>query len=73
MELPIIPCKPLKNVGQGFKELLSSLQAIDTTNWSVENQGDWMIVWAEMNGYDFNHRILKPWVRNPAFYKALCA
>jgi len=54
-----------------FKELQASLQAIDTTNWSVENQVDWMIVWAEMNGYDFNHRILKPWVRDPAFYKAV--
>jgi len=54
-----------------FKELQSSLQAIDTTNWSVENQVDWMIVWAEMNGYDFNHRILKPWVRDPAFYKVV--
>ncbi len=54
-----------------FKELQASLQAIDTTNWSVEHQVDWMIVWAEMNGYDFNHRILKPWVRDPAFYKAV--
>ncbi|MEO2051311.1 MAG: hypothetical protein ABGX00_06070 [Allomuricauda sp.] len=54
-----------------FKELQASLKAIDTTNWSVENQVDWMIVWAEMNGYDFNHRILKPWVRDPAFYKVV--
>jgi len=30
-----------------------------------------MIVWAEMNGYDFNHHILKPWVRDPAFYKSI--
>lgn len=56
-----------------FKELQSKLQSIDTTNWSVENQVDWMIVWAEMNGYDFNHRILKPWVRDPAFYKTIWA
>ncbi|MEM7110416.1 MAG: hypothetical protein AAF519_19465, partial [Bacteroidota bacterium] len=32
---------------------------------------DWMIIWAEMNGYDFNHTILKPWQRDPAFYKSL--
>ncbi|KAG1648350.1 UPF0339 protein [Nymphon striatum] len=37
-----------------FKELQSSIVAIDTTNWPVENKVDWMIVWAEMNGYDFN-------------------
>ncbi|MCK0180370.1 hypothetical protein MWU50_13805 [Flavobacteriaceae bacterium S0862] len=51
-----------------FIEFQNQLKAIDTTNWSVENQVDWMIVWAEMNGYDFNHNILKPWVRDPAFY-----
>lgn len=54
-----------------FKELQTQLKAIDTTNWSVENQVDWVIVWAEMNGYDFNHHILKPWVRDPAFYKTV--
>lgn len=54
-----------------FKALQSGLQSIDTTNWPVEHQVDWMIVWAEMNGYDFNHRILKPWVRDPAFYKSV--
>lgn len=54
-----------------FKTLQNKLQSIDTTNWSIENQVDWMVVWAEMNGYDFNHRILKPWVRDPAFYKSV--
>ena len=24
-----------------------------------------------MNGFDFNHRVLKPWVRDPAFYKSV--
>ncbi|WP_347924543.1 hypothetical protein [Pontimicrobium sp. SW4] len=54
-----------------FKELQNQLKAIDTSSWSVENQVDWMIVWAEMNGYDFNHNILKPWVRDPAYYKVV--
>ena len=54
-----------------FKTLQSKLQAIDTVSWSVHQQVDWFIVWAEMNGYDFNHRVLKPWQRDPAFYKSL--
>ena len=54
-----------------FVELQTSLKKIDTTNWSVEHKVDWMIVWAEMNGYDFNHRVLKPWSRDPAFYKSV--
>lgn len=54
-----------------FEQLRARLQAIDTTNWPVPQQVDWMLVWAEMNGYDFNQRILMPWERDPAFYKSL--
>jgi len=54
-----------------FKTLQSRLNSIDTVSWSIEHKVDWMIVWAEMNGYDFNHRILKPWTRDPAFYKTI--
>ena len=54
-----------------FQELQKNLLSIDTANWPIENKVDWMIVWAEMNGYDFNHRILKPWERDPAFYKSV--
>jgi hypothetical protein len=54
-----------------FEELRARHTAIDTTNWSIPNKVDWMVVWAEMNGFDFNHRILKPWERDPAFYKTI--
>lgn len=54
-----------------FKELQAQLKSIDTAHWAIEKQVDWMIVWAEMNGYDFNHNILKPWVRDPAYYKSV--
>ena len=54
-----------------FKTIQSRLQAIDTAGWPVDQQVDWMVVWAEMNGYDFNHNTLKPWVRDPAFYKSV--
>jgi hypothetical protein len=54
-----------------FENLQQQLMAIDTTNWSVPQKVDWMLVWSEMNGYDFNHRILKPWQRDPAYYKSV--
>ncbi len=54
-----------------FQRLQKKLNAFDISSWSIEKQVDWHIVWAEMNGYDFNHRILKPWERDPAFYKSL--
>lgn len=54
-----------------FKALQTRLQEMDTAGWSVADRVDWTIVWAEMNGYDFNGRVLQPWVRDPAFYKSL--
>ncbi|MFZ5971779.1 MAG: hypothetical protein ACOYXA_09325 [Bacteroidota bacterium] len=54
-----------------FKKLQAQLLAIDYSQWPVAQQADWRIVWAEMNGYDFNHRILKPWQRDPAFYTSI--
>ncbi|MEO8452144.1 MAG: hypothetical protein ABI647_20300, partial [Gemmatimonadota bacterium] len=44
------------------------LAAIDTAGWSIPQQVDYRIVKAEMNGLDFDHRVLQPWARNPAFY-----
>jgi hypothetical protein len=44
------------------------LAAIDPTNWPIPQQVDYYIVRAEMNGLDFDHRVLKPWTNNPAFY-----
>src|SRR5215470_3797724 len=43
------------------------LAAIDTTGWPVSERVDWELVRAEMNGLDFDHRVLKPWSRNPCF------
>jgi len=55
-----------------FLKLQTKLLALDVSEWPIHQQVDWNIVKAEMNGYDFNHRVLKPWARDPAFYKSLC-
>jgi hypothetical protein len=44
------------------------LDAIDTRGWPVAQQVDGHLVRAEINGLDFDHRVLKPWANNPAFY-----
>ena len=49
------------------------LTVLDTTGWSVAQQVDYHLVRAEMNGLDFDHRVLRPWARNPAFYVSLFA
>ncbi|HUQ81177.1 MAG TPA: DUF885 family protein [Gemmatimonadaceae bacterium] len=49
------------------------LAAFDTTGWPVPAQVDYHIVRAEMNGLDFDHRVVKPWANNPAFYATVFA
>ena len=54
-----------------FRKIHQQLLAMDTSGWVVEQQVDWHLLLAEMNGYDFNYRVLKPWNRDPAFYKSI--
>ena len=54
-----------------FVGLRERLEAFDIGNWPIPHQVDWHLVRAEMNGYDFNERVLKPWARDPAFYKTV--
>lgn len=54
-----------------FKKLQAQLLAMDTSNWTIPQRVDWTVLWAEMNGYDFNQRVLQPWARDPAFYQSI--
>ena len=54
-----------------FLALRDRLEAIDPSGGPVEQQVDWHVVRAEMNGFEFNYKVLKPWVRNPAFYQSI--
>ena len=56
---------------EGFLTLRNRLHRLDPGDWPIPQQVDWHIVRAEMNGYDFNHRVLQPWVRDPAFYNSI--
>ena len=51
-----------------FAALRKRLDSFDIDEWPVPQQVDWHLVRAEMNGYDFNRRVLMPWARDPAFY-----
>ena len=54
-----------------YLELRARLDAFDISDWPIPEQVDWHLVRAEMNGYDFNRRVLKPWARDPAFYNTV--
>jgi hypothetical protein len=58
-------------MGAQQKELatfMAKLRTIDPTGWPIPQQVDYYLVRAEMNGLDFDHRVLRPWANNPAFY-----
>ena len=54
-----------------FKSLERKLANIDTSGWSRSAQADYRFIRAEMNGYEFNERVLKSWERDPAFYQTV--
>ena len=56
---------------QELKAYQARLMSFDIKNWPVGQQVDWHLVRAEMNGMDLNIRVLKPWVRDPAYYTSV--
>ena len=56
---------------QQLKTFQSRLQAIKPDAWPIPQQVDYQLLRAEMNGLDFDLRVLKPWERDPAFYTSI--
>ena len=53
---------------EGLGNFRRRLEALDRSSWPVSQQVDWHLLRAELNGLDFNLRVLRPWERDPAFY-----
>jgi hypothetical protein len=47
------------------------LAALDPKGWPLEQRIDHALVRAQLNGHDFNLRVLRPWARDPAFYQSV--
>ena len=56
-----------------FPTYRARLRAIDTTGWPKGALIDYKLVQAEMNGLDFDFRVLMPWARDPTFYATVFA
>ena len=56
---------------QELGEWKEQLWAFDIENWPVEQLIDWHLILAEMNGLDFDHKVRRPWARDPAFYATM--
>ena len=56
---------------KALQGLRDRLEAIDASAWPVAARVDQALVRAEMNGFDFQARVLQPWARDPAFYQSV--
>jgi hypothetical protein len=54
-----------------LKQYQARLAALDPAAWPVEQKIDYELVRAQMNGLDFDIRVLRPWERDPAFYHSV--
>ncbi len=53
---------------EGLQRLRTRLDAIDDSDWPIPRRVDYMLVLAEMRGLKFQHEVVRPWARDPAFY-----
>jgi hypothetical protein len=51
-----------------FPSWRATLDAFEIADWPISQQVDWHLVNAELNGLRFDHEVLKPWERDPAYY-----
>ena len=49
----------------------SRLAALDPAAWPREQRIDYELVRAQLNGLDFDLRVLQPWARDPAYYQTV--
>jgi len=61
----------LERRATGLKSLQSRLAALDAATWPREQRIDYELVRAQMNGLEFDLRMLQPWTRDPAFYQSV--
>src|SRR5579859_2561548 len=55
----------------GLKDFRARLAKIGRTGWTKVEEDDYRLIEAEMNGLDFDLRILRPWARDPSFYATI--
>ncbi|MDQ3171670.1 MAG: DUF885 domain-containing protein [Acidobacteriota bacterium] len=61
----------LRRKQEGIGGFNARLAAIDPEGWPVAEQVDHALVGALIDGLDFELRVLRPWERDPAFYKSI--
>lgn len=53
---------------QALEAAKTDLHALDVTPWTVSQKADYLLVWSKLNEALFDHRVMKPWARDPLVY-----
>jgi len=69
--VPDYTLKAFKKKQPRFLSIKNRAINFDTSLLDKDGILDWKILVAEINGYDFNYRVLRPWERDPGFYRVL--
>lgn len=56
---------------QAAQRAVAQIGAIDDKAWPIPQRADLMLALAEMRGVDFEHRVLRPWARDPSWWSTL--
>jgi len=67
-EVPDYSAAAMKMQFAGLDAWRGRLAAIEPSGWELPRRVDYELLRAEMNGLEFDHRVLRPWTRDPAFY-----
>ncbi|HVN33286.1 MAG TPA: DUF885 family protein [Thermoanaerobaculaceae bacterium] len=60
--------KAMSAQAQALPRWRARLDTVDTSGFTLVQKDDLALLRAEMMGLDFDHRVLSPWTRDPAFY-----
>ncbi len=53
---------------EAIGDVQSRLRVIDPSSWSIAGKIDYLLVWAKANGLEFEHRVNRPWQKDPILY-----
>jgi hypothetical protein len=69
--VPDYTAAAMKEQSLGLEKFKSRLAAIDCSTWPISQQVDYHLVRGGMNAFEFDHRVMRPWSRDPCFYEVI--
>jgi hypothetical protein len=66
--IPDLSRKAIDRQRASLDDFRSRLRDLDTGSWSVPQQVDYLLVWSKLNAIVFDHRVMRPWARDPLMY-----